>query len=284
MPASDVTVTCVFAPEAWPVTAHNCYVTLENDSAHLSQAAPGATLTVCWDYENQPEGQYWTGGFTVNGEALPDGTYTFIMPDEEVVVTAVYLPQETVTVDLSGGFDSAPVSAVYRCGTAVFDEESESYCLDVNGDEVFDLKLLSQEESNDVLLIPLQGLTALSPSYTVDISDQHGQYGQVIFLFDPQFGPAALTLPAALTAIEANAFEGDTSITSVDAQSCISIGAEAFSGCTGLTQIRVYPDCQIDSTAFTGCGTVFVFAPAGSNAEACCEGLTNVLFVEESQN
>ena len=86
------------------------------------------------------------------------------------------------------------------------------------------------------------------------------------------------TLPA-VTAIEANAFEGDASVTAVDASSCTSIGEKAFMGCTGLTQIRLPRDCTIDATAFAGCGTVTVFAPAGGDTEDSCKNITNCVFV-----
>jgi hypothetical protein len=79
----------------------------------------------------------------------------------------------------------------------------------------------------------MQGLTALKPSYTVDLSSLHQRCGMVTFVFNPAFGPASFTLPAAPIAIEANAFEGDSAITIVDASYCTAIGAEAFKGCAG---------------------------------------------------
>ena len=97
----------------------------------------------------------------------------------------------------------------------------------------------------------------------------------------PPFGSADFALPAGVTAIAEGAFEGDTSITAVDAHNCESIGAGAFSGCTGLTQIRLPRDCGIDETAFEGCGTVYVFAPAGGTAQAFCAAAGNCVFVAE---
>ena len=87
-----------------------------------------------------------------------------------------------------------------------------------------------------------------------------------------------------MTAIEANAFEGDASVTTVDVRSCTSIGEKAFMGCTGLTQIRLPKDCAIDATAFDGCGTVTVFAPAAGDTEASCESIANCVFVAEPQS
>jgi len=97
----------------------------------------------------------------------------------------------------------------------------------------------------------------------------------------PPFGSADFALPAGVTAIAEEAFEGDTSITAVDAHNCETIGAGAFSGCTGLRQIRLPKDCGIDETAFDGCGTVYVFAPAGGTAQAFCAAAGNCVFVAE---
>ena len=55
----------------------------------------------------------------------------------------------------------------------------------------------------------------------------------------PVFGTATFVMPAALTAIEANAFEGiAASIVDVP-DSCTSIGDYAFQNCEHLTQIRI---------------------------------------------
>ena len=98
------------------------------------------------------------------------------------------------------------------------------------------------------------------------------------------FGPAAFTLPASLTTIEASAFAGDTALTVMDAHSVTAIRAEAFRGCTSLTQIHLHRDCQIDPTAFAGCGTVYVFAPAGGDTQASCASIANCVFMAETQN
>ncbi len=100
----------------------------------------------------------------------------------------------------------------------------------------------------------------------------------------PSFGPAALTLPAALTTIEASAFAGDAAVTIVDAKTCTSIGANAFKD-TGLTQIRLPKSCAIDLHAFEGCGIVFVFAPAGGTTETYCQSHADrCVFVEIAGN
>ena len=96
-----------------------------------------------------------------------------------------------------------------------------------------------------------------------------------VTIYRPEPEEAAFRLPAQVTRIEANAFEGNPAITTVDAGNCSVIGAEAFKDCTGLTQIRLPEHCRIDPSAFTGCGQVFVFAPEGGTTEANCENLVN---------
>ena len=105
------------------------------------------------------------------------------------------------------------------------------------------------------------------------------QLGGFSLVGTPVFGTANFTLPADLTAIEESAFEGLTAMTVVDAGSVTSIGANAFKDCTALTWIRLSGNCTIDATAFDGCGTVYIFAPAGGDTEASCEGIANCVFV-----
>lgn len=96
------------------------------------------------------------------------------------------------------------------------------------------------------------------------------------------FGPATFTLPASTGTVGESAFEGDTSVTIVDAQRCTALGANAFKGCTSLTQIRLPKNCSIDATAFTGCtGLSGIFAPAGGTTETWCKNNGVAFFAEQ---
>ncbi len=95
------------------------------------------------------------------------------------------------------------------------------------------------------------------------------------------FGPAAFTMPTAITTVEESAFEGMTAMTVVDANHCTTVGKWAFKGCTGLTELKLPKNCTIDADAFTGCGTVYIFAPGGGSTEAYCNAHENCVFVEE---
>ena len=95
---------------------------------------------------------------------------------------------------------------------------------------------------------------------------------------------ADFTLPAGVTAIEANAFEGAAmGVVSIPAN-CTSIGDGAFRDCLSLTQIRIPAGCALGADVFDGCGTVYVFGPAGSPAEEYCQTHTNCVFVPDAQD
>ena len=83
------------------------------------------------------------------------------------------------------------------------------------------------------------------------------------------FNTPDFILPTEVVTVEANAFDGVTKMTVVDARNCKKIDAEAFKG-TGVKQIRLDKNCEIDDTAFASCGTVYVFAPAGGETERFC--------------
>ena len=287
-PMANSQLTAHFVRSEYAITAQYCTVTLIDDSEPVAFAEPGTRLSIGRDYENQPEGMYWTGTFSVNGKTLPEGVYDFTMPEEDVTVAAVYVPQESITIDLSTAPVAVPGETIFGCGEMELDVESLVYRMDLNDDGIFDLKLLPQEgESGDILVSPLHGMTALSPSCTKDISGEHGRYGTVIFLFElpafevPTGSAGSFVLPSALTTIEESAFEGNAMITVVDASHCTAINAKAFKGCTGLTKIRADQNCAIHTSAFDGCGIVYVFAPAGGAAENTCALIESCIFIPE---
>lgn len=93
------------------------------------------------------------------------------------------------------------------------------------------------------------------------------------------FGSPDFILPASLTTIEENAFEGLTAMKIVDAHNCTFIGNEAFKG-TGLTQIKLPKDCEIDAAAF-GEQQIYVFAQAGGTTEEYCDDHDNLFFIAQ---
>lgn len=96
-------------------------------------------------------------------------------------------------------------------------------------------------------------------------------------------GTPDFTLSAAISVVEAEAFEGAAMTTVYIPDGCTSIGAYAFRDCKALKRIRIPAGCALGEDVFDGCGPVFVFAPAGSPAEAYCRNHNNCVFVEQAQ-
>ena len=82
--------------------------------------------------------------------------------------------------------------------------------------------------------------------------------------------PPMLALPKLLTAIEEEAFAGDTFVCVVLPDGCQRIEAGAFRGCTQLQYIEIPASVTaISDTAFEGCSDqLIVITTAGSAAEA----------------
>ena len=271
---------------AYAITAENCFVSLSGDDpTPVTSAEPGTRLFIWWDDTNEPEGMFWTGFFSVTEDELPEYVYEFTMPAQDVTVAAVYLPQESCTVDLSAGPAPFPDAAAFAIGNTEWDGEGGFGLVDLNGDETYDLKVILQDEG-PLLVSPLGGMTLLAPSYTKDISGEHGMIGTVVFNFTPPAfdsgtSDSLLVLPADLYTVEESAFEGDTAIKAVDASHCMTLGAQAFKGCAGLTKIRLAGTCLIDEHAFDGCTSLYaIYGPAGSETQAWAEA-HYLLFIGE---
>ena len=77
-----------------------------------------------------------------------------------------------------------------------------------------------------------------------------------------------LTLPAALVAIEEEAFAGIDAARVEITENVISIGPRAFADCKNLTELVIPATVQrIDDTALEGSAGVTVYGEAGSEAE-----------------
>ena len=100
----------------------------------------------------------------------------------------------------------------------------------------------------------------------------------------PVFGEPDFTLPAFLTTIEEEAFEGAVMRIVLVPTGCTAICDHAFRNCPNLTQIRIPAGCAIGTDAFDGCTLVYVYGEADSPAEAYCNAHENCVFVEEAQN
>ena len=95
----------------------------------------------------------------------------------------------------------------------------------------------------------------------------------------PHFGTPDFTLPASLTEIEEEAFEGVAMKVAYVPNGCTSIGDRAFKDCLSLRQIRIPADCTLGAGVFDSCETVYVFSAAGSPADIYCQTHNNCEFV-----
>ena len=304
MPAEAVTVMALFEGETpYSIASDDNAVASVFDGwmgSDVTEAVHGKELNLHLSENACPRpGYYFNGEFTVDGVNLgrqydENQLYSwpivsFTMPNHPVAIAAVQAPRESIALDFT---QSAAQTLDYTAWVQLqshdelvitTDEDWNKFIdLDASGTPDLAVTVPDDETTSDftLTLLPDADADGLFTFGFPDITDRYGTVTMV--LSTPTFGPAAFTLPAALTAIEAGAFEGDVSITVVDAHNCTSIGAGAFQGCAGLTQIRVSQDCQIDDTAFTGCGTVYVFAPAGGAAETWCSMQSDVVFLEEA--
>ena len=99
----------------------------------------------------------------------------------------------------------------------------------------------------------------------------------------PAFGTPDLVLPASLTEIQAETFEGAGMKAVLVPAQVTFIGARAFRNCARLERIRIPAGCTLGEDVFDGCGLVFVYSAAGSPAEAYCSdpAHSNCVFVQE---
>ena len=79
---------------------------------------------------------------------------------------------------------------------------------------------------------------------------------------------AGLTLPAALVAIEEEAFEGIDAARVEITENVVSIGPRAFADCKNLTELVIPATVQtIDDTALEGSENVTIYGESGSEAQ-----------------
>lgn len=101
----------------------------------------------------------------------------------------------------------------------------------------------------------------------------------------PAFGTSAwLTLPAAMTAVRADAFEGIAARAVQLPPACAQLGDHAFRSCPNLTAVRVPAGCAFGEDVFDGCPLVCVFGIPGSPAEAYCAAHANCIFLRDPGN
>ncbi len=306
MPAEAVTVTAVFVGETpYRIKTDGNAVASVFDGwtgSVVTQAVHGEELSLQLSENAVPQaGCYFTGEFELDEVSLgrvydENHVYSwpvtdFTMPGHNVSIAAVQAQRETMMLDFTQG---SALTVDYMAWQQLQSHEALVMIPDENWNEFIDLDSSGTPDlavtapdgvkTSDYMLTLLPDADAVG-SFVYTFAGIEDRFSRIVVMITgPAFGSATFTLPASLTAVEASAFEGDTLITVVDAHNCTSIGANAFRDCTGLTRIRLPQTCRIDGTAFSGCGTVYIFAPAGGDTQAWCEGRTGFVFVPETLN
>ena len=136
------------------------------DATEISQAYPGERVTLSWSGDNVPKGQYVSDfNFSVAGVTAvknDDNTdYSFLMPYNDVTVTAVTSPQEEFSLDLTTETQVVIPETIYtlmQSMTGYFYSELNAegtkalLYIDINRDGQPDLQLLPptyEEELDD---------------------------------------------------------------------------------------------------------------------------------------
>ena len=224
------------------------------------------------------------GGVIVNGGSVVMDDGAKISGNTALLGGGVYVSGGSFTAIYGESFDN---TAVFGAGVFVADGSFSIGYLPMVGSvylssgqkinvtrelEITDPITISMEDRGGVFTSGLKNkgsidqFAASDPNHLVT-SDENGE--AILVFIPPAYGDPDFILPARLTGIGDNAFEGDTSINIVYvSDGCDSIGAEAFKGCTGLTQIRLPKDCTISDSAFDDCTALLaIYAPAGGTTQ-----------------
>ena len=120
--------------------------------------------------------------------------------------------------------------------------------------------------------------TSDSAGYMIAFSDGKGK-----LVVAPGFGTPDYVLPAGLTTVEAEAFEGIPAMVVDIPVRCAALGDRAFRNCPNLFQIRIPAGCALGKDVFDGYPLVYVYGAPNSPAQAYCFSHGNCVFIMEDQ-
>ena len=127
---------------------------------------------------------------------------------------------------------------------------------------------------NGVEIIIMDGIPVVAESYGIDLSNAE--------TFSAA-GVQDITLPAALVAIEEEAFAGIDAARVEITENVVSIGPRAFADCKNLTELVIPATVQtIDDTALEGSENVTIYGEADSEAQRFADA-NNLPFVPSNE-
>lgn len=101
-------------------------------------------------------------------------------------------------------------------------------------------------------------------------------------LTPPQYNAYSFYLPASLTAIDDEAFMGDTFDSMYISSNCTTIGQRAFANCSNLEYLYIPASVTyIQANAFSNCRKIILIGPKNSYAEQLAKEI-GVLFIPEN--
>ena len=240
------------------------------------------------DFENDLF--YGIGEVTVtrdsDGQLLPVGDYRdYVMPDDDVTIHVRFDPNYRIYTE-----ENERLQVIFINGRSV-----EASPREVAGTQIEAVYW----HDPDYMLDTASITTAEGVSIPYRLGRNHeftqdDEYmGTILFTMPASpvtitvttkpiaFANPDFTLPAAMTTVGAEAFEGIGASAVYIPDTCGYIDDYAFRNCPNLTMIRIPADCGIGWKVFEGCPWVYVFGTPGSDAERYCEYFDNCVFVPE---
>lgn len=289
--------------EARFVKNYNLNVFSENEEMGIvvapSECGAGLEVTISANYAPNYAFDYWCDE---NYDELSyDSDYTFIMPNEDVVIIAVFT-EEYYVLQLDSNFEGEIISTSgngnYAYNRTASVSSSTVSGLKFNGWYDEEYNLISKSETFDFIVTESIKLIAYykyekyyfycikdSASKTCSIGDYGGTQPAVLYIpklyegytvnsiseggFVTCTTLTSVYIPSTVTTIQDYAFGHCTSMASINISDSITvIGEQAFDGCSSLEYIFI-PDSiyAVGNNAFRDCTNIVIYCGSESKPE-----------------
>ncbi len=242
-------------------------------------SAEGQTLAykkVVFPYEHTHSFAYTASGAVITATCSAPGC-TLEEHDGQYAVTLTIVAPTLTTYGEAGKSELATLDGLEEfnaaTGLAVEETSVAYYAARKSGDAYTKGKELSAAPTDAGVYLA---------EIMVGVGDAQSVSASVGYIIKPVKVSPDFIVPSGVQIIGENAFEGASMESVRIPNGCTAIGAGAFKDCANLEQISIPNSCTtIGAGAFDGCGTVFIFAPTGSEAESYCRTSTDCVFIAE---